>query len=84
MKYLKVLIPLALFGAAFVGLFAFLKVLCILFGLLLPVVDAVLAWCEIHWITVTVTVVIGMVVWVFGDICDAQARKERGRCHARK
>ena len=81
MKYTKAFLLIAQIGAAFVGLFAGLKLLCILFGLLLPVVDAVLAWCEVHWITVTVTVVIGMIVWVFGDICDAQARKERkGKC----
>lgn len=50
----------------------------------MPLLDALFAWLAARALPIAVTIVIGFVVWIFGDVCDAQARKERGRCHARK
>lgn len=78
-KYLRTLNFIICSIALFVLMFAALRVIGLLFAALMPIIDGVLWWLGDHALVFSLVVVIGMLMWVFGDSCDAQARKERGR-----
>lgn len=79
MKYIKAAYFLArvvVCGAVILGCIWLAGTLC---TATMPLLDTLLDWLSVHALPIAVTVVIGFVVWIFGDVCDAQARKERGR-----
>jgi hypothetical protein len=84
MKYLKALYFLAQVVVCTAVILGGVRLAGALCTATMPLLDALLAWLAARALPIAVTVVIGFVVWIFGDVCDAQARKERGRCHARK
>lgn len=79
MKYLRTLNFIICSIALFVLLFAVLRVIGLLFAALMPIIDGVLWRLGDHALVFGLVVVIGMLLWVFGDSCDEQARKERRR-----
>lgn len=77
MKYIKtfqfivqVVLCVGLIMAAIYGV-------CLLCSALLPVVSAVIVWMARHAIVGAMVCAIGFAVWFFGDVCDAQVRRER-------
>ena len=84
MKYIKTLHFLAQIAAVFMAILVAGKLVCVLCAAVDPPLTALLAWMCDNAIVFAVIAVVGFTVWIFGDICDAQARKERGKCHARK
>ena len=84
MKYTKAFLLIAQIAAVFMAILVAGKLVCVLCAAVDPPLTALLAWLCDNAIVFAVIAVVGFIVWIFGDICDAQARKERGRCHARK
>jgi len=79
MKYIKTLYFLAQVAACAAVILGCVWLAGALCTATMPLLDALLAWLAARALPIAVTVVIGFVVWIFGDVCDAQARKERGR-----
>ena len=79
MKYLRTLNFIICSIALFVLLFAVLRVICLLFAALMPIIDGVLFWLGDHALWLGLVIAIGMILWVFGDSCDEQKRKEKSR-----
>jgi len=77
-KYLRTLSFIICSIALFVLLFAVLRVICLLFAALMPIIDGVLFWLGDHALVFALVVVIGMLLWVFGDSCDEQVERENG------
>jgi len=78
-KYLRTLNFIICSIALFVLLFAVLRVICLLFAALMPIIDGVLFWLGDHALWLGLVIAIGMILWVFGDSCDEQKRKEKSR-----
>ena len=79
MKYLRTLNFIICSIALFVLLFAVLRVIGLLFAALMPIIDGVLFWLGDHALWLGLVIAIGMILWVFGDSCDEQKRKEKSR-----
>ena len=79
MKYLRTLNFIICSIALFVLLFAILRVIGLLFAALMPIIDGVLFWLGNHALWLGLVIAIGMILWVFGDSCDEQVRRERMR-----
>ena len=79
MKYLRALNFIICSIALFVLLFAVLRVIGLLFAALMPIIDGVLFWLGDHALWLGLVIAIGMILWVFGDVCDEQVEKENGR-----
>lgn len=77
MKYLKVLGYISKVAAIIAAILGFCKLLFVTCAALDPLFDAVFAWMVDMSGVFAAVIVIGMVVWVFGDVCDEQAREER-------
>ena len=80
MKYLHVFNMIVICVGLFVAFFASLRVIGLLFAALMPIIDGVLWWLGDHALLFGLVVVIGMILWVFGDSCDEQVEKERDEC----
>lgn len=79
MKYLKkytFVVEVLLLGLAFFGA---LRLIAGLIALTVPVMDAILSWMSDHALVGGLTLAIGFVVVWFGEECERQIRKERGR-----
>lgn len=79
MKYIKAayfLAQVVVCGAVILGGARLAGALC---AATMPLLDTLLDWLSVHALPIAVTVVIGFILWIFGDVCDAQARKERQR-----
>ena len=79
MKYIHVFNMIIIVTGLFVAFFAALRVIGLLFAALMPIIDGVLWWLGDHALVFGLLVVIGMLLWVFGDSCDEQVEKENGR-----
>jgi hypothetical protein len=79
MKYIRTLNYIICTVALFVMLFAALRVICLLFAALMPIIDGVLFWLGDHALWIGLVVAIGMILWVFGDSCDEQVEREKER-----
>ena len=79
MKYLKALYFLAQVAAVCAVIIGAAKGVCLLCAAVTPLLGALLAWLGDHAIVIAVLIVIGFFLWIFGDICDEQVEKERGR-----
>ena len=79
-KYLRTLNFIICSIALFVLMFAALRVIGLLFAALMPIIDGVLLWLGDHALLLGLLVVIGMLLWVFGDSCDEQVEREREEC----
>ena len=80
-KYINALLffaQVAVCAAVILGGVRLIGALC---AATMPLLDALFAWFAARALPIVVTVVIGFVLWIFGDICDKQAREERnGKC----
>ena len=79
MKYIHVFNMIIIVVGLFVAFFAALRVIGLLFAILMPIIDGVLFWLGDHALVFALVVVIGMLLWIFGDTCDEQKRKENSR-----
>lgn len=79
MKYLKALYFLAQVAVCAAVILGGARLAGALCAATMPLLDTLLDWLSVHALPIAVTVVIGFVVWIFGDVCDAQAREERRR-----
>lgn len=80
MKYLKAIDFILKVAALLAVLLGGCKLLFVTCAALDPILDAVLNWLADLSGVFAVVIVIGFVLWIFADVCDAQARKERGQC----
>lgn len=79
MKYMRVLYYIAACGFLLVGLLVAIKLICLTFGAIEPLLDAVLVWMQEHAIVGGLLCAIGFTVWIFADVCDEQRREEKSR-----
>ena len=81
MKYINALLffaQVAVCAAVILGGFRLIGALC---TATMPLLDALFAWLAARVLPIAVTIVIGFVLWIFADVCDAQVREERnGKC----
>ena len=80
-KYLKALLfsaQVVVCAAVILGGVRLIGALC---TATMPLLDALFAWLAARALPIAVTVIVGFTVWIFGDVCDKQAREERnGKC----
>lgn len=79
MKYLKAINFILKVSAFIAVLLGGCKLLFVTCAALDPILDAVLNWLADLSGVFAVIAVVGFTVWIFGDVCDAQAREERRR-----
>lgn len=81
MKYLKAIDFILKVAALLAVLLGGCKLLFVTCAALDPLLTAVLAWLADLSGVFAVVIVIGFVLWIFADVCDEQAGKERnGKC----
>jgi len=81
MKYIKTLYFLAQVVVCTAVILGGVRLIGALCTATMPLLDALFAWLAARALPIAVTVVIGFIVWIFGDVCDAQAWEERnGKC----
>lgn len=79
MKYLKAIDFILKVAALLAALLGGCKLLFVTCAALDPLLTAVLAWLADLSGVFAVVIVIGFVLWIFADVCDAQKRKEKSR-----
>lgn len=79
MKYIRTLFFLAQVVTCAAVILGGARLAGMLCSATMPLIDALLLWLEVHALPIAVTVVIGFLLWIFGDVCDAQVREERRR-----
>ena len=80
MKYLKAIDFILKVASLLAALLGGCKLLFVTCAALDPLLTAVLAWLADLSGVFAVVIVIGFALWIFADVCDAQAGKERGQC----
>jgi TRAP-type C4-dicarboxylate transport system permease small subunit len=79
MKYLKTLYFIAQVAICIAVILGGVRLAGALCTATMPLLDALFAWLAARALPIAVTIIVGFIVWIFGDVCDAQARKERRR-----
>ena len=79
MKHLKLYTLVIEVILLLIALFATLRIIAGIIALTVPIMDAVLSWMSDHALVGGLTLAIGFVVFWFGEECERQMRKERGR-----
>ena len=79
MKYLKAFYYLAQIGLIFVGFLLALRMLGVIMAFLTPILDSIFNWMYDNAIVGGVMLAVAFLVWWFGDECQKQVERERGR-----
>lgn len=79
MKYLKALYFILKTVTIAVLVFGGCKLLFVTCAALDPMLTAVTRWMADRAIVIATVIVIAFILWIFGDACDEQKRKEKSR-----